>query len=181
MPRRPTDTAPVRAARRRLRAAAARVFPQQDDAYRCWLAATFPHVRWKDSGRPSTLDLSLHQLEEGLGVLNRVGPTDAPRSATHGSRRRTGYNAKQPWRGRYHGAGRRGDGGSRLTQHQADEIARLEDELGWTARGPKTLGAFLKRQTGALTLPSALTRKQAADVVTGMRRLIEHNRSRDAA
>ena len=173
MARTPTLTA----ARRRLRAAAARIFPSRDDDYRAWLAETFPHVRWKDAARPSTLDLSIHQVETGTSVLNRLAPSRTPREHAGKAKRSASYASKQPWKGRYHGAGQRGDKTRHLTQHQADEIARIEDVLGWTA-DPKRLAGFLERQTGARTLTSSLTRKQAADVITGLRRLLEHYQSR---
>ncbi len=81
--------------------------------------------------------------------------------------------------GRYYGSGTRGQGPF-LTQDTADEIARLEDVLGWTA-DPKRLQGFIERQTGHKKSVRMLTKSQASKVIVGLKRVAgisPHPRSR---
>jgi hypothetical protein len=74
--------------------------------------------------------------------------------------------------GRYESTGAK----THATQKQLDEIARLEDLLGWTGALP--LQRMIRRQTGRadniVTLPHLLSRAQATSLITGMRRLRQH-------
>ena len=146
--------------RQRLRALATRIFPEDAD-FRAFLAEAFPKQAWKDPARPSTLELSERQVTTAYNALRQSG------SGTNPTR-------PNPSAGRYFGAGERGDDGARLTQAQADLIAALQDQLGWTN---DALLVFVQRQCGKSLAISWLSRAQATDLLTGMKR-VKQDRTR---
>lgn len=86
---------------------------------------------------------------------------------------------KTPKRGRYYGAGVPGEAGH-LTQQQANYIAKMEDEMGWTGE-PERLIGFIERQLGEKKPVSMLRSREASIVITGLERVTGrklHPRSR---
>lgn len=138
------STATVKA----LRAAAARRFAGDDELYRAWLAETFPRAEWKDADRPSTLDLTEKEASRAIKLLNTNQP---PKRRAYAGTGQVGYV-------------------KHLTQDQADEIGRLEADLGWV--GTPRLLDFIKRQTGLNKHVAALTLPEATAVITGLRRTL---------
>lgn len=144
-----------------LKRLAAKVFHGDDDDYTTWLRETFPRVTWSDPSRPSCKDLSKSQGITAIDDLKARAEGKAP-PTTH--------------RGRYHGAGQAGFA-YRLTPDQADEVARYQDLLGWDAQ---RLADFVEQQVGKRALVSALTKRQAGKVITGMQRTLDDRNQRDA-
>jgi len=140
--------------RQRLRALATRIFSEDVD-YRAFLLESFPRQAWADPDRPSTLDLSERQVQSAYTALRGSGSGTNPRRPAASA-------------GRYFGAGKKGDDGTRLTQAQADLIAALQDQLGWT---DDALLAFVQRQCGKSLAISWLSRAQATALLTGMKRV----------
>ena len=68
----------------------------------------------------------------------------------------------------------------RVSQAQADEIARLELRLGW-AESPDRLQGMIRRQLGrpaSVSTPVAnLANRQASSLITGMTRLLSSKRA----
>ena len=122
------------------------VFPS-DDAYRAWLGQTW--------GVESCTHLSKSRAITAIDQLKAM---------------QAGEPVPDDHRGRYHGAGQAGYAW-RLTPDQADEIARLQDELGWDIERLARLIAKQTRQTTP-TLPSSLTKRQASTVLSGMNRVL---------
>jgi hypothetical protein len=129
--------------------------------YHAWLMDAF--------GVASTRDLDHVQTQQAIDALEgrKARP---PRSRT----------SDQPWRGRYAAVGTKGT----ATQAQLDEVARLEHELGWTERRD-ALQSMIRRQLGrpssVYTPPHLLANRQASSLVTGMKRLLGHNRQKTSA
>lgn len=73
--------------------------------------------------------------------------------------------------GRYVGRGAVGDN-RHLTQEQADEIARLEDELRWDG-SPNRLRGFIRRVTGKKQTVEMLGGRDASAVISGLRKMAE--------
>jgi len=142
-----------------------RVFAD-DEAYRAFLLVSHPRKRWLDPSRPSTAELDVNEARRVLDALiKRQTPEPAPEPAP------PPRPAARPWKGRYTGRGRRGRG-KHLTQAQADEIARLEHDLGWQD-SPARVQGFIRKQLGGSALKSVemLTRREATLVITGLRKL----------
>jgi len=78
-----------------------------------------------------------------------------------------------PKKSRYRGTG---DGvrNGHLTQAQADEIARLEDALGWT-ENPKRLRGFIFRTIGKRCSVEMLMAYEASRVLTGLGKMAAGN------
>lgn len=134
-------------------------FPDDED-YRARL--------WNSYGVRSTLDLGEAQARELIAEIRRdLGHPERSRPAPpeHPS-------GRAHWSRRYHGAGRKGFA-SKATPAQVREIARLEDRLEWTV-DPRRLVGFIARTLrfpeNVQRLPSALTKAEATDVITGLRR-----------
>lgn len=134
---------------------------------------------------PSELRLVIKQLEAAKKSLNRPAP---PRAAARETGRTKGRYTAQgkkgdgtswPTQGQldYVGKGIKSDGGKHLTQKQADEIARLEQVLGWTDN-PKRLGGFITRQTKKTKTVEMLGRKEASKVILGLRKLLTEKRGK---
>lgn len=130
-----------------------------DCDYHAWL--------WDTFAAASTLDLNRTQTQQAIDALEGR-PARKPRPDT--------AREAEPWRGRYASAGTDG----RATQAQLDEIARLEDSLGWSG-SRDALQRMIRRQLGrppsVFTPPQMLAGRQASSLVTGMRRLLAHNRT----
>lgn len=130
--------------------------------YHGWLMDAF--------GVTSTRDLDHVQTQQAIDALEgkKARP---PRSAS---------NKDQPWRGRYAATGTDGN----ATQAQLDEIARIEEALGWNAHRD-ALQSMIRRQLGrpasVFTPPHLLANRQASSLVTGMKRLLAHNRKKKSA
>lgn len=144
---------------RKLRAMASKHFPK-DDYYRAWLAQQFDGVRWSDPDRPSTLDLTERQGRRAIALLASTGKP-------HMASLRSEPTPRPSHEGRYDGGGTKGFE-HRLTQGQADEIARLEDVLGWT-NDPARLAGFIQYQLAKKKKVSKLTLSEATKVITGLR------------
>ena len=133
-----------------------------EDSYRAYLGRTF--------GVTSTTQLTEAQLRTAFRDYRLQWPF--PRSKKKSPAKPPRQPAAAPWAGRYRGRGERG-AAQHLTQPQADEIARLEDHLGWTGEPSRLLG-FIRRQ---LSLPESVTKPpeglmvhEATKVITGLRR-----------
>ena len=127
-----------------------------DDAYRQVVGGVMDRLGIK--GRPSSANLTAQGRSVLLATFREMGwkPTPKPRDA----------RSTHPWKGRYYGAG-----GIFLTQPQADEVARLEYDLGWQSN-PDRLAGFIKRQLSKRVVSvSALKNREASSVITGLRKL----------
>ena len=138
--------------------------------YHRWLAEEFEVA--------STLALSFAQAGRAIDLLEGKKPKRAARD-----------RSPQPWRGRYPVPG----APDRVTQAQADEVARLEDALGYAAPPPgacrqgltsgplqKLIGRQLGRPSNVHVPIHGLSREQATSLITGLRRLLDHNREQRA-
>ena len=143
-----------------LKRLAAKVFHGDDDDYRTWLRETFPKTRWADPERPSCKDLSRSQ---GITAIDDL------------KARAAGQPPPETHRGRYHGAGQPGFA-YRLTNDQADEVARYQDLLGWDAA---QLADFVERQVGKRALVSSLTKREAGKLLTGMQAVLADRQQAD--
>ena len=116
----------------------------------------------------STTQLTLSQLRTAFRDFKLRWPQEIKTAAPRAKK-----GAPAPaWKGRYVGRGETGTA-AHLTQKQADEIARVEDALGWTSN-PLRLEGFIRRQLG---LPANvhkpvenLMSREATKVITGMMR-----------
>lgn len=137
-----------------------------DDGYRALIAGILDDMGTPGDASAATLTASgrarLVLAFGSLGVKLDRAPSVAP---GHGSTRR-GH-----WKGRYVGAGQPGFAGV-LSQPQANEIARLEDELQWNADPARLLG-FIERQVSRSAHVHELTKAEATRVIVGLRRLVE--------
>jgi len=135
-----------------------------EDGYRALVAGLMDDLGIDGAPSAARLDAQgrarLILLFGSLGIKLERAPTLAP---GHGSPV-VGHG-----RGRYLGAGREGFAGV-LTQKQADEIARLEDTMKWSADPTRLLG-FIERQTGRSAHVHELTKAEGVKVITGLRRL----------
>ena len=146
-----------------LRSLASQYLPGGDDSYRSFLWETFPGKDWSDPSRPSTLDLTRQEANNAIQALLRLKRSLAGAGAEAGERPvPTGYG--RPWEGRY-------DARGGLTQKQADELARLEWELDWHTNAERLRG-FIERTVGERKNPGALTKAQASDGITALRKLV---------
>lgn len=111
-------------------------------------------------GPASAASLTAQGRSVLLGVFREMGwaPKKAPRPDRNAA-----------WVGRYYAAGQRGEAGH-LTQAQADEIARLEYELGWQDN-PDRLAGFIERQTGQKKTVPMLRNRDASKVIMGLRKI----------
>ena len=124
-----------------------------------------------ECGVRSTRQLTSSKASRAIDAL--MGKKPAPKRKGH---------AAKPWRGRYPVV----DADGMVTTTQADEVARLEHLLGWyggTAPVPsQALQTMTQRQLGRpsnVVVPiAALSNRQASTLITGLRRLLEHNRQR---
>ena len=111
----------------------------------------------------STRELTFAQAGRAIDLLQGKRP------------KKTTQNGAEPWRGTYPVPGAKG----RVSQAQADEIARLELRLGW-AESPDRLQGMIRRQLGrpaSVSTPVAnLANRQASSLITGMKRLLKSNR-----
>ncbi len=122
-------------------------------------------------GVASTLSLSFAQADRAIAHLKGLAP---PREGTPAPRRTAPPS-------RYAVAGATG----MVTQAQADRLASLEDQLGWQPETPgapsSRLQGMARRQQRLLpnvaVLVAGLTRKNATSLITGLDRLLSHNRS----
>ena len=130
---------------RAIRTIASRMFPD-DDAYHNWLMNNY-HVA-------STKDLSKQMASQIIEMLG---------DPTH-------TKISEESKGRYYGGGNPGSNRDHLTQAQADEIARLEDALGWT-ENPKRLRGFIVRQIGKHCTVEMLMNYEARKVISGMKKM----------
>lgn len=130
-------------------------------SYHEWLRDVF--------GVASTKALTSEQAERAIGALS-------PRTyvGKDGKRKTAKKRPPQPWKGRYVGKGKKGDHGW-LTQGQADEIARLEHVLGWDE--PERVEGFIHKQTRMKKSVSMLSVREATKVITGLRRLLDHQKA----
>lgn len=170
----PTHSPTNRASKKQigfLRSLAAQHLPGDDAAYRAFLANSFPKKHWANPERPSTRELTslqAHKLIERLLQIKRgeANPAKEPRSITPAPPERPSPPVPQseeaPWKGSYPATGG-------LTQPQADEIARLEHQLGWQRE--ERLRGFIERTVGKRLSPSELTKEQATQTITGLRKL----------
>ena len=141
----------------RIRAAVAKRFGADDDAYRAFLYTSFPRKHWADSARPSTLELTAREGDQIIRALSD-GRATRPNAS-----RGTGTRTKQ------------GDGaGAHLTEKQAHAVDDLIRRTGWT---PEQVTACLRRQTGKLTFVSALSRTEATKVISGLQAVIRDRQS----
>jgi hypothetical protein len=138
--------------------ASARFGPCSCAAGRCdyhdWLAGTF-------AGVASTKDLTHDQASWAIDHLSdrpRQRPARAPK-------------VQQRYTGR---------GGKNLSQRQADYIAGLEDQLGWTA-DPSRLAGMIERQIGAKATVEMLTPKRATKLITGLKALLKDRQRKATA
>lgn len=138
-----------------------------DDSYRAYLAETFG-VTSTTQLTESQLRTAFHDFKLRWPLASSKRPAAPPDAAPASDAR----GHEPTWRGRYHGRGERG-AAAVLTQPQADEIARLEDVLGWTPN-PVRLQGFIRRQLG---LPENVTKPverlmvhEATKIITGLRR-----------
>jgi hypothetical protein len=165
---------PTAAQLRALHTTRQRVLPD-DEAYRALLRHTFPQKRWL-SNRPSSTELDVQEARIVLDALaSRARTTATPTPAPAPPQRQ--QSAPQPPQPRYRGSGRAGHEVAHLSQRQANEIARLESDLGWD--DPARMRGFIKRQLGlkdsAISKTvEGLTMREASTVITGLRRLVSH-------
>jgi len=139
-----------------------------DPQYRDFLRATFPEKDWSDPDRPSTLDLTQKEAHRAIQSLQEAQGNGTPAPP---DRPTPPPQADKPWEGRYKGHPNKHQAGQ-LTQEQADEIARLEYQLGW-ASTPQRIGRFIKRQIGREMAVTDLSKREATKVITGLRRVKE--------
>lgn len=137
---------------RLLRTLSSKTFPD-DATYRAWLAETFPQAHWGDPARPSTLDLGPREADRAIKLLKGEARPQP----------------REPWRGVYQCAGRRG-AAAHLTQAQGDEIARHEHRLGWLGQ-PERLQGFILRQLGKRKAVPMLTLAEATTILNGLKKL----------
>jgi hypothetical protein len=149
----------------------------EDDAqYRNFLYATFPEKDWSDPDRPSTLDLTQKEAHRAIQALKEAqgqGTPEPPESPTPPPK------ADKPWEGRYKGHPNKHQA-AELTQQQADEIARLEWEIGWFSE-PRRVRSFIKRQLGTEMTVTDLTKREATKVITGLRNVLKHQKEKGTA
>lgn len=151
-----------------IRGMESRVF--EDDAqYRNFLYATFPEKEWSDPERPSTLDLTQKEAHRAIQALKEAQGNGTP---TPPDRPTPPPQADKPWEGHYKGHPNKHQAGT-LTQEQADEIARLEWDLGWFS-DPQRMRAFIKRQLGRQMIVTDLSKREATTVITGLRKVQEY-------
>ena len=154
------DSQRLRTLRGKLRGGVAKQGVSDDD-YRAYLGRTFRVTSTKQLTEPQLRTAFRDYRLRWPFPKGKKKPATPPRPP-----------ADAPWRGRYEGRGERG-AAQFLTQDQADEIARLEDHLGWTG-APDRLRGFIRRQLG---LPDNVTKdvgglmvREATKVITGLRR-----------
>lgn len=154
-----------------LRSLAAKHLPGGDDAYRAFLANSFPKKQWANPERPSTRELTslqAHKLIERLLQIKRgaANPVADPRAELPAPTDRPSPPVPQSedasWKGSYTATGG-------CTQRQVDEIARLEHQLGWQRE--ERLRGFIERTVGTRCSPARLTKEQATQTITGLRKL----------
>lgn len=149
---------------------------EDDTQYRNFLYATFPEKDWSDPSRPSTKDLTqkeAHRAIQALKEAQGTGTPDAPARPTPPPQ------ADKPWEGRYKGHPNPHQA-SELTQKQADEIARLEWQLGWFSQ-PERIRSFIERQVGQRMSVTSLSKREATTVVTGLRNVLDHEKKKGTA
>jgi hypothetical protein len=147
-----------------------------DTQYRNFLYATFPEKDWSDPSRPSTKDLTKKEAHRAIQALKEAqgrGTPDAPARPTPPPQ------SDKPWEGRYKGHPNRHQAKD-LTQPQADEIARLEYQLGWIAQ-PDRIRKFIRRQLGTKMHVTDLSKREATKVITGLRNLLDHEQKKGTA
>lgn len=129
--------------------------------YRAVVAGVLADEEVDYDGEPSSKHLGTGGRARLIAVLGEIGCRTPDGKAKqmkpgHGTRKRG------MWKGRYFGGG-----GRMLTQAQADNVARLEDKLGWNAE-PERLTGFLLRQTNRRCTVSMLMNDEATAVITGL-------------
>jgi hypothetical protein len=158
-----------------IRGMESRVF--EDDAqYRNFLYATFPEKDWSDPDRPSTLDLTQKEAHRAIQALKEAQGNGTPSPP---ERPTPPPQADKPWEGRYKGHPNKHQA-AKLTQKQADEIARLEFQIGWFSE-PRRVRNFIKRQVGKKMRVPELTKREAIKVITGLRKVKEDRDKQDHA
>lgn len=130
-------------------------------------------------------------LQEGFGVASTrdLSATQAARAIDRleGKKTQKARRAKDASAGRYPVP----DAPEMVTQAQADEIARVEERLRWSVPPPDLcreghtspqLQKMIRRQLGrpaSIHTPvRGLANRQASTLITGLRRLLTHNRER---